>query len=313
MTPTRAGAPARVGWRPHSAALTVHSSVTTGPKGSAIELASAVGGDVITIEGTVPVGHAPVLHVQQIPDPPAFARAALIEALRRAGVQVDASTAGDNPTGLLPAPGSYRPSDRVASYVSPPFSQYGRLILKVSLNMGANLSVCLLAVHSGSRDCLDGLAGGRSFLVRAGVDPGQVALSDGQGGSPTDLVTPRAVVGLLSYFSTRPDFTLWTAALPIMGVDGSLVLTDPRSPAAGRVFAKTGTLISGDLLNQRLLLSTNGFAGYIDARDGQPLAFGLYVNNVPLASPLDLFKVNDVLGGIATIIWAAPNAGVSHQ
>ena len=48
--------------------------------------------------------------------------------------------------------------NRVAEYVSPPFSEYVKVILKVSYNRGADLMVCLAAVKAGSRDCGDGLA-----------------------------------------------------------------------------------------------------------------------------------------------------------
>ena len=52
---------------------------------------------------------------------------------------MSASPTGSNPSSELPKKGSYKADDQVAAYESPPFSQYAKLILKVSHNYGANL------------------------------------------------------------------------------------------------------------------------------------------------------------------------------
>jgi D-alanyl-D-alanine carboxypeptidase/D-alanyl-D-alanine-endopeptidase (penicillin-binding protein 4) len=72
----------------------------------------------------------------------------------------------------------------------------------------------------------------------------QVALAAGAGG-PTDRVTPTAVVRLLRWWLRRPDFGAFRRSLPILGVDGSLAPYATRSPAWGKVFAKTGTDLEG--------------------------------------------------------------------
>ena len=61
------------------------------------------------------------------------------------------------PTGLLPARGSYQHADLVGVHVSDPISQYAKLILKVSYNRGADLMACLAAAKLGSRNCLTGI------------------------------------------------------------------------------------------------------------------------------------------------------------
>ena len=128
-----------------------------------------------------------------------------------------------------------------------------------------------------------GLSAEQQFLSKtAKVDTGQLVLNDGQGGSPTDLVTPQAVVDLLRYMAGRPDFARYEPVLPILGVDGSLADVQSGTPAAGHVFAKTGTLASGDILNNRFVLTDKALGGYIDTKDGRMLAFSLIVNNVPL-------------------------------
>ncbi len=105
-------------------------------------------GDLV-VAGQIAAGGGPVLRVWEVDHPSQFARTAFIEALRRAGVTVTAPTTGTNPTGLLPARGSYRHADLVAVHVSDPFAQYAKLILKVSYNRGADLMACLAAVKLG--------------------------------------------------------------------------------------------------------------------------------------------------------------------
>jgi D-alanyl-D-alanine carboxypeptidase/D-alanyl-D-alanine-endopeptidase (penicillin-binding protein 4) len=312
VAPTTDGKPATFDYRPKTAAYTVEGTVHTVANGSPISLqatTSPTQQGVITISGQVPEGWpTPIVHTFQVEDPPAFARTALIEALDRAGVTVSAPTTGPNPDNLLPPASSYDPNTRVAAYVSPVFSEYVELILKVSLNMGANLSVCLLAVEQHQTDCLAGPASIADFLTRAGIDPGGVALNDGQGAATNDLYTPETTVDLLTYWTHRPDFDRFRATLPVLGVDGSLAIVETTSPAKGHVAAKTGTLAGGDFTNDRAVLYAKALAGYVDARDGRHLAFTAVVNNSPL--PPDpttgVLDANNDLGAIAAAIWNKP-------
>ena len=167
----------------------------------------------------------------------------------------------------------------MAAYTSPPYREFAKLILKVSHNLGANLGVCLLAVREGSRDCADGFPAMRSFLTQAGVDTSQLALSDGRGGDPADRATPVAVTQMLRYWVARPDFDTFRQALPILGVDGSLADVAVDTPARGKVFAKTGTLVASDELNARLVLQAKALGGYFARPEGSWIVFNVVVNN----------------------------------
>ncbi|TSA56426.1 MAG: peptidase S13, partial [Planctomycetaceae bacterium] len=101
-------------------------------------------------------------------------------------------------------------------------------------------------------------------------------------------------------------FTAYHDALPILGVDGSLAHNvPPDSPARGKVHAKTGTIVTGDLLNLRPLLLVKGLAGYMTAASGRKLAFAVYVNNVPLKELNDIVQVGNDLGTLAETIYIA--------
>jgi hypothetical protein len=54
--------------------------------------------------------------------------------LQRADVKVSATPTGSNPVQILPPGGAYAQNDKVAEHVSPPLSEYVKVILKVSYN-----------------------------------------------------------------------------------------------------------------------------------------------------------------------------------
>lgn len=174
--------------------------------------------------------------------------------------------------------------------------------LKVSYNRGAQTQVCLLAASVESRDCDDGFPEMATIFDKAGVDPKQASLIDGSG-LPGNLITPRSSTQLMRAFAARPDAQQWREALPIMGVDGSVASVQKDSPAAGKVFAKTGTLGAPDLLNGRFRVETKALGGYILAKSGRELAISIIVNEAMFNDLEGVFAANEDLGRIATSIF----------
>ena len=78
---------------------------------------------------------------------------------------MNAPTVGPNPAALLPARRAYPAATRVARFVSPPYAQYAKLILKVSHNLGANLSLMYAGLTEGARTRAAALAVERRTLV----------------------------------------------------------------------------------------------------------------------------------------------------
>ena len=291
-TPSAAGQPAQLMWRPQVAPYSVTSTVQTVAAGgpTAISVSASPDGTHITVSGTIAAGAQPVLRTSGIQDPNAFGRTALIEALGRAGVSVTAAPTGPNPQSLLPA--AYAGDPQVAAYVSPPYSQYAKLILKVSHNLGANLALCNMAVSQGSTNCFDAFGVERAFLRDvAHVDPTQFQLDDGRGGDATERATPNGLAGILAYWLRTPDAAAFRNSLPILGVDGSNASTCTACPAKGKVFAKPGTVVGADLLNNALAIADQSQAGYLQTRDGRFLIFVVMVNG---AAAADIQGVVDV-------------------
>ena len=196
---------------------------------------------------------------------------------------VTATATGPNPDSKLPPTGSYAEADRVALFTSPPFSENIKLILKVSMNQDADMLIFLLALKHGETTFDAGLAQIPPFLRSLGLDPLEVSLSDGRGNEYTDLFSPRTVSQLLRVMTTQPDFQSYFDGLPILGVDGSEIDTVAQtSPVRGKAFAKSGTTIAGDVMNQRPITMVRALAGYLTAKSGRELIFTIYVSDVPL-------------------------------
>ncbi|WP_457518257.1 D-alanyl-D-alanine carboxypeptidase/D-alanyl-D-alanine endopeptidase [Streptomyces sp. TE33382] len=314
ITPGAPDQPAKVDWRPKTAAFDVDAQVATTPAGSkpAVTTESVTPGHV-RVRGSVPAdAKAPFMTTYQVPDPAAFARTVLVEALARNGVGVGSLRTGANPSSKLPPSKDVKAMPVSATYTSPPFKEYAKLINKVSHNLGANLLPPLMAVQRGQRTYADGMKIEREFLARAGIDPQSLTLVDAQG-LPGDKATPTAQISLLRHLAQQDNFDVFHDSMPSMGVDGSLAdVIDRTDPAAGQIRAKTGTLVSAD--KGKLALGTKALAGYIDAKDGRRYAFAIYLNNVPVPSnsvsdAIDLaLRANRQLGAMAASIYTSPKA-----
>jgi D-alanyl-D-alanine carboxypeptidase/D-alanyl-D-alanine-endopeptidase (penicillin-binding protein 4) len=305
-TPTDPGQPAALQVIPETAAYQVENRLqTTEPGGdTATELTPGPDNTIIAT-GTIAADAEPLLSVESVADPASYGRTLFIEALERAGVSVGADPLATNRTSGLPAPGSYPAGDQVASLTSPTLEAMATLIWKISHNVGADLTVCLLAAHTGSTDCDAGFAPVRERVTALDIDPGDVWLLDGAGGSISS-VTPEAMVSWLDWLRDRPWGDQLPEMLPILGVDGSLALSETDSPAKGKVQAKTGTFAGIDPGTGRLLAPGQSLAGFLEADDGTVYTFAAYMINATFADPATgLRQVGDDLAAVAAALQQA--------
>jgi D-alanyl-D-alanine carboxypeptidase/D-alanyl-D-alanine-endopeptidase (penicillin-binding protein 4) len=312
VTPTEPGSTAALEYRPETRAFAVENEAETTARGAKASLELSGGGLIRcigsrgctgTVSGDIPAGYAAPLSGDEtfvgtfrVEEPNAFMRTAFIEALARNGVVVNAPAVAENPTELLPARGAYTPGTRVASFVSPPYAQFARLILKVSLNLGANLSLSLFGLDRGERTIDGALVAEREALIDGfGLDGDQFDFPTNGSGTPDSRAAPRALVDLLVGMHETDVAEVYLDALPILGVDGSLATTGADLPAKGHVFAKTGTTIAPGEDGETLELKAQNLAGYIETRSGRLVAYALMVND---AGALEDFEA-DISGVIA--------------
>jgi len=304
ITPTKPGEAAHTEWRPRTSAVRVDVQVDTVAKDgkTEVDIDSPSDGAVI-VHGQIAAEAKPLVRIYEMPDAASFARTLLIEALRRAGVRVEASPLESNDEDDLPDEEEYAQLKRVAVLRSPPFAESARLILKVSHNLHASTLPMLLAARHGQRTLSAGLRLQHDFLKRAGVDVDAISFGGGAGGDRADYTSPRATVQLLRYMATRPDFESYRQALPILGVDGTLATAvGPESPARAKVQAKTGTLVWANLMNGTSLLNSKALAGYATTAAGRHLVLAMFVNQVQIPTSDDRERIGQVLGRVCEAI-----------
>ena len=299
----RAGESAQLLIRPQTRFLQIDARVETIAEGKSPSIhVLAPGPQRVVVRGQIPLKSKPLLVIVPVDDPTAFARALFIEALRAEGVRVAASVL-QPPQAALPDPATYTQLPRVAVFTSPPFSELIKVTLKVSHNLYASTLPILAAVHRGQKTLHDGLRLQRKFLADLGVPVDTISFAGGAGGANADAVTPRATVQLLQRLARRSEYAVIQAGLPILGVDGTLVdAVGKDSPARGKVWAKTGTLVWTDLMNDRQLLKSKSLAGTLRTAHGRTLIVALFVNNVPLPRGVNSTREGKVLGKLCEII-----------
>ncbi len=267
------------------------------------------GTHTVTISGSMPAGKPSTMMAYPVPEPSRFAATVLAEALRQKGIDVPVA-------GTVPAPDfkvlsqNYTAGNMVAEHVSPPLREDVKITLKLSQNLHASTTPFLLGALVAHKPADAEQAGfnlEHDFLQKAGLDLTAASQSDGAGGNA--YFTPDFMVRYLTFFSKQKDFPLFYRGLPILGRDGTLFKTQVNSPAAGHVHAKTGTYGVGDALNNNILVTGKGLAGYTETTRGRHLAFAIYVNmvSVPKDLPDGVQKIaGEALGEIAAAAYDAP-------
>lgn len=323
------GAAGVLDWRPRTSAMTMQgTSVTTAANSTSDIMVSgdalneaplsclAAPGCMGTLSSkesldapaTIPlgfvsplVGNGLYVSILRVEDPPSFARTAFIDALARAGVSVSALAVQPNQTAALPPSQDYSGATQVASYTSMSYSEFAKLVLKVSLNTGANLSLMYQGLAQGVRTVGDALATERRYLTGTlGLDGAGFNFPTNGSGTPDSQATARTTATLLTAMSRLPVYPVYHDALSILGVDGSLAAVGKNVVGKEHIFVKSGATINsaGEMVAMNM-------AGYIDAKSGRRLAYALFVNNAgPLTALSDTLDVFDDEAMILGILYA---------
>ncbi|MCD4783328.1 MAG: D-alanyl-D-alanine carboxypeptidase/D-alanyl-D-alanine-endopeptidase [Candidatus Eremiobacteraeota bacterium] len=305
IKPAKKGEMAKVEWRPHTEVYRVKSEVKTVAPGKPAEIEVSSNDDkTIVVRGQIPFGSKEIVKIYQAQDPASFARSLFIEALRRNGVKVKSAVKSKNNRKNLPKNQDYSGFKKAAQLVSPPFYENAKLILKTSMNIHADMLPMLIAAANGKKTFEEGMQLMCPVIKKSGIDMNTISLSDAEGGTRSDRFTPRTVSGILEYISKQPYFDKYHYCLPILGVDGSLVsAVGKKSPAVGKIQAKTGSTIAGDVLNNRGILLSKSLAGYAVTKNNKKLIFAVYVNNAPVSSFKEIAQIADDIGRICELIY----------
>ncbi|MGH8890416.1 MAG: D-alanyl-D-alanine carboxypeptidase/D-alanyl-D-alanine endopeptidase [Acidothermaceae bacterium] len=252
-------------------------------------------GDVAPVSALeVDEGSPDLTKLPRAADPAALAAKKFAALLNANGITVTGTAATTKAT----------PDDEVlASVASPRLSALVQRMLGRSDNDVAEALARQVAIATGKPATFaGGAAAVRAALVGLGVPASGLAMVDGSGLSTADRVQPKALVGIIDLVleGRHTELSSMLQALPVAGFSGTLANRFTKSPAAsaaGRIFAKTGTLDGAYAL-----------AGYLDDASGRVLSFALIANNSALGAPSTTMppgataKTEDALDRVAAVL-----------
>src|SRR5450631_1841107 len=316
MPADRAGEKAFVSIKPFADYYRLDNRIITTPAGTGRKffVNREPGSTVLTLWGNLPLDDPGATEALAIEDPAEFAAGLFRQLLEKRGIVIYghqrtrhtelATLSTFSVTAVAPSRGGSDGQSRplktdqpiaLASYESKPLLQDIRVINKVSQNLHAEILLRLLGRERGNAGTVEGgLEVLRGFLTQAGIANDQYAFYDGSGLSRQNLVTPHAIVELLSYCSTQPWGADFKATFPISGVDGSLTdrFNSPR--LQNRIMAKTGSLGG-----------VKALSGYTTTDAGQVVVFSILSNNFNLPAK----RVTDAIDQLVQAIVEDASAG----
>jgi serine-type D-Ala-D-Ala carboxypeptidase/endopeptidase (penicillin-binding protein 4) len=267
LTPgEQTGNPVQAAVTPATLDFTVENDVTTSAADlkSDLTLTREPGSNLVVVKGTLPARGTPRKLVLAIEEPAQHAAAILKRLFEERGIKVagvarashEHASPGVDPTVL-------------AEHVSVPLGDAVKLINKISQNLHTEMLLRTVARQNGAWATTDDLMKPPAdFYAAVGIAPADVIQTDASGLSRHDLVTPRAIVTLLSFAQKQTWFGQYYASLPVAGADGTLEDRMKNTPAAGRIHAKTGSVEHVRTLS-----------GFAETPGGRRLIFSFLSNN----------------------------------
>lgn len=169
---------------------------------------------------------------------------------------------------------------------SPSLSSIAYWTNLVSVNLFAEHLMCQIGlVKTGNGQVEYGTSYTTSFWSRKGINTDGMYLMDGSGLSRYNGISARHLSGILLYMATRSRYgDTFRNTLPVSGKSGTMRTVCDGTVAAGRVYAKSGTI-------QRV----KAYAGYVHARSGTKMSFAILVNNFNCSSAELIKKIEKVM------------------
>ena len=257
-----AGGRAVISVSPPGSGIILDHAVTTAAEGqpSRVSLDRIPGSNILRVSGQVAIGSPAISELAAVPNPTVMYLNALREALARNGIFVGGSSLDIDDARVKP---DYAKAELLLEDQSPPLDAVIDVCLKWSRNEYAETLLRSLAPAGGEATAEAGLAVVNETLLNWGIKPELYVARDGSGLSRNDYLAPDVLIGLLTHvWRDERHREKFQAALPQSATSGTLENQMKNTPAAARVWAK-----SGSMSNVRSL------SGYLMTLDGEPLVF----------------------------------------
>jgi D-alanyl-D-alanine carboxypeptidase/D-alanyl-D-alanine-endopeptidase (penicillin-binding protein 4) len=267
-----AGGRAIISLSPPGSGIILDHAVTTAAQGqpSRVSLERIPGSNILRVSGQVAIGASPIIESAAVPNPTIMYVNALREALARNGVFV-----GGNPVDIDDA--RVKPDYNKATLLLEDQSPTLDVVIDVCQKWSSNLySETLLRslAPAGEATAEAGLEIVNETLLKWGVKPELYVARDGSGLSRNDYIAPDALIGLLTHmWNDSRHREKFQSTLPQSATSGLLANRMKDTPAAGRVWAKTGSMSN-----------VRSLSGYAMTLDGEPLVFSFVANGYSASS-----------------------------
>ncbi len=264
-----AGDPAAITARPAGNNLIIDNRLVTGVKdGEAdFDYERLPGSQVLRVTGSVPAGHAEIVRGVSVDNPTAYFVSVLRAVLIARGIDVRGEAVDID---ALPAPPDLSSARVLLTHTSPPLSDLGTVMLKVSQNLYADTLLKVLGRAGGVPGSAEaGRKVVQDVLQTWGIAPDRYVQIDGSGLSRYNYLAPDVLIAVLAHLYRDPRHRgPFTEALPIAGVDGTLAARMKGTRAENNARAKTGSIANARSLS-----------GYVTTAEGEHLVFSIIANN----------------------------------
>lgn len=257
-----AGGRAIISVSPPGSGIILDHAVTTAVEGqpSRVSLERIPDSKVLRVSGQVAIGSPAITLDAAVPNPTLLYLNALREALARNGIFVGGSSLDIDDARVKP---DYGKSTLLLDDQSPTLDAVIDVCMKWSSNDYAETLLRSLAPPGGEATAEAGLAVINETLPKWGIEPSLYVARDGSGLSRNDYVAPDALIGLLTHvWRDERHREKFQATLPQSATSGNLAERMKDTPAAARVWAKTGSMSN-----------VRSLSGYLRTLDGEPLVF----------------------------------------
>src|SRR5690606_33087626 len=295
IAPGAVGSAANITWRPETSYFTFVNRSVTIPAGGerTIDLTRVPGTDTIIAYGAIPADASRRTEYFAVDDPARSAATVFRETLERQGIAVgvDEITVIRGASPVTPAFIRSDASTRrvLVEHRSVPLPELIAPVLQTSQNWFAEQLLKTIGREVGGEGSWSkGLELERRFLIDVvGIDSTAFRLRDASGLSSGNLLTPHALVQILSYMARTPQQAVALDALPVSAAaTGSLRAR--LEDLADRVAAKTGSIGNVDSLS-----------GILTTNRGRRVIFAIVANNTGQSSATLRRAIDDVVRAIA--------------
>ena len=229
------------------------------------------GSTMLRVSGQVAVDSPAITELAAVPNPTHLYLNALRAALERHRIFVGGNSLDVDDQRVKP---DYSRATLLLEDESPTLDAVIDVCMKWSRNEYAETMLFSLAPAGSEATATAGLAVVSDTLLNWGIKPELYVARDGSGLSRNDYLAPDALIGLLtSIWRDERHREKFQATLPQSATSGSLANRMKDTPAAARVWAKTGSMSN-----------VRSLSGYLLTLDNEPIVFSIIVNGFHVPS-----------------------------